>query len=354
MSFRNNLADRAFQRSTTDDNGIESSMSSFGGARIRISNEPELRRRVKELDEGGWEWRFLAYAEEDKGLLESSSQAGSHCSYAYLEAIRHNLGIAKMACQLEMDAEYELIEDVIMATKSELSRLQKHPELFPSQDIREKFWHSVRLKCNESVKFVISEQEARDHAHEMFQAVSVEVEENTRTPGRDMQRTPWEQFLHNRAPGAEADLSIFAEEGSVQIIPMAAARILMATLEEHAAIIRDIEAQREDLKPYAPSSMSHLHFCGLKLSPDGHLRLRKVSNDLCKTTPAGPLDVGRHGDVNSLETLNLDFAALNQRRPPLRPRMWNCVTVAVHDRPNYGVDSEQRDETVEEMTSMLS
>ena len=30
---------------------------------------------------------------------------------------------------------------------------------------------------------------------------------------------PWEQLLHDRAPGAEADLSMLAEEGSVQIIP---------------------------------------------------------------------------------------------------------------------------------------
>ena len=128
-----------------------------------------------------------------------------------------------------------------MATKEELSRLQSHPELFSSKELREEFWHNVRLTCNSSVKFLIPGQEIRDHAHEMLQAAWVDIEEDVRTPRRDRQRKPWEQFLHNRAPGAEADLSMFAEEGSVQIIPMAATRILVATMHEHKAVIHDIE-----------------------------------------------------------------------------------------------------------------
>ena len=141
-----------------------------------------------------------------------------------------------------MVADYRFIEDVIMATQGELSRLQRHPELFSSKDIKECFWYNVRFTCNELVKDIILGQEARDHAHEMFRAAWVEIEENRRTPRRDMQRKPWEQFLHNRAPGVEADLSMFPKEGSVQIVPMAAARILMANIEEHRAIISDIEA----------------------------------------------------------------------------------------------------------------
>ena len=129
-----------------------------------------------------------------------------------------------------------------MATKGELSRLQRHPELFASRDIRKNFWYNVRLTCKSLLKDVIPGQEARDHAHEIFQAAWVEIEEDKHTPRRDMQRKPWEQYLHNRAPGVEADLSVFPKEGSVQIVPMAASRILMANLEEQRAIIRDIEA----------------------------------------------------------------------------------------------------------------
>lgn len=129
-----------------------------------------------------------------------------------------------------------------MTTKGELLRLQRHPELFPSKRIREKFWHTVSITCNSLVRVIIPGQEARDHAHKMFQAAWVEIEEDMRTPRRDMQRTLWEQFLHNRAPGAEADLSMYVKEGSVQIVPMAAGRILFSIVGEQRAIIHDIEA----------------------------------------------------------------------------------------------------------------
>lgn len=71
MSATNDVADRAFQISITEDNGIEGLVPSNGDPRIRISNNPELRLKMKELDEDGVQCRFLAYAEEDKGLIES-------------------------------------------------------------------------------------------------------------------------------------------------------------------------------------------------------------------------------------------------------------------------------------------
>ena len=147
-----------------------------------------------------------------------------------------------MVCQLEIDTDYRLIEDVIEATEEELSRLQRHPELFSSKNIREKFWRNVQLVCNRSVKTVILKQEARDRTHDVFEAAGLESEENVRIPGRDVQRKSWEQFLHGRAPGTEADLSMFAEEGSVQLLPHAGLRILGANLDEHTAIVLDIEA----------------------------------------------------------------------------------------------------------------
>lgn len=128
-----------------------------------------------------------------------------------------------------------------MATYGELSRLQSHPELFPSEDIREEFWEEVLIKCNR-LNSVILRQKGRDDAHKIFRAGWLDFKADMRTPGWDMQRKPWEQFFHNRAPGADADLSTFAEEGSLQIIPLAAARILIANIDEHKAIVRDIEA----------------------------------------------------------------------------------------------------------------
>ena len=154
----------------------------------------------------------------------------------------HNLNIASTACQLEMDAEYESIERVMMVIKKELSRLQRHPELFPNKDIRKNFWYEVQQECNFLLSSVIPGQEARDHERKAVQAAEIESEEDRLIPGRDRQRKPWEQFLHNRAPGCEVNLSMFTEGGSLQIIPMAAARILVEHIDEHKAAVRDIEA----------------------------------------------------------------------------------------------------------------
>lgn len=71
MSATNDLADCAFQLSTTNDDEIGSLVSSYRGSNIRVSNEPQFRLQLRELDEEGEERRFLAYAEEEKGLLES-------------------------------------------------------------------------------------------------------------------------------------------------------------------------------------------------------------------------------------------------------------------------------------------
>ena len=62
------LAEQAFQLSNNEDNGDESLTS---WPRIRISHMPELRLQMRELDIDGEEWRFLAYTEEDRGLVGS-------------------------------------------------------------------------------------------------------------------------------------------------------------------------------------------------------------------------------------------------------------------------------------------
>ena len=66
MSAATSLAEPAFQLSNNDDNEDESLTS---WPRVRISHMPELRLQMKELDMDGEEWRFLAYTEEDRGLV---------------------------------------------------------------------------------------------------------------------------------------------------------------------------------------------------------------------------------------------------------------------------------------------
>ena len=170
------------------------------------------------------------------------SNAVVHCSPNLLEAIKHNLHMAGRQCLFEEDVRSEHLEAYMRATNAEILRLHQYPELFPSKDIEEDFWRDIHYVCDDLVEKAIPNVEDHNEEEKALQAVGVEIEQDTVLPSRDAQRKPWEQFLHNRAPGGGIDVSTFGGEGSIQILPMAAIRILMATNEENKSIIRDIEA----------------------------------------------------------------------------------------------------------------
>ena len=128
------------------------------------------------------------------------------------------------------------------ATKLELSRLQKYPELFPSKDLENNFWSDVHYMCDNLVEHVIPDGDTREQRYRAYHFECLEYEQNEILPSRDPQRTLWQQYLHNRAPGTGIDVSTFGENGSVQILPMAAIRILLAISDDSKAMIRDIEA----------------------------------------------------------------------------------------------------------------
>lgn len=141
---------------------------------------------------------------------------------------------------LEEPMDWVVIEELGRATILELSRLGKHPELFPTKDMGKVFWQDVHRLSDHALESIIPLHEA--HAKDFGDLRAVTVDELTLLPKRDIKRTPWEQYLHNRAPGIEVDLSAQGEGGSVQLFPMAAARIAMAMFEENRAIIADIES----------------------------------------------------------------------------------------------------------------
>lgn len=67
-------------------------------------------------------------------------------------------------------------------------------------------------------------------------------EQKTSLPVRDLQRKPWEQYLHDRAPGIGVDLSAQGNGGSVQMFPMAAVRIVRSMVDQNRTIIAGIES----------------------------------------------------------------------------------------------------------------
>ncbi len=135
----------------------------------------------------------------------------------------------------------EFVDEHMATTEVELSRLRKHPELFPSKDIEKEFWQDVYTLSNKLEKG-LRNLASHTEEHEAFYTTAAQTGKDEILPTRDHQRKPWEQFLHNRAPGSGLDLSEMSSEGSIQVLPMAAVRIALAMNLETKEIIRGIEA----------------------------------------------------------------------------------------------------------------
>ncbi len=150
--------------------------------------------------------------------------------------------MAKLNYLFGADEDPNGLELCMTATRKELLRLQQEPELFPSKDVEERFWREVQKRCGRMVERAIPAIEARDEARELLRESIADYWQDLVLPTGDVQRKPWEQFLHNGAPGSGADVSRFGEDGSVQILPMAASRIMIAMLVEYYSIAQALDA----------------------------------------------------------------------------------------------------------------
>ena len=150
--------------------------------------------------------------------------------------------MAKLFYLYGADEEVNGLDLCMTSTQKELLRLQQRPELFASKDTEEAFWCEVEECCRLIVEGSIPAIEAGDEAVKLFRESVAKYWQDLVRPARDEQRKPWEQFLHNGAPGSGADLSQHGEDGSVQVLPMAATRIILAMLVEYNTIAQALDA----------------------------------------------------------------------------------------------------------------
>ena len=150
--------------------------------------------------------------------------------------------MAKLFYFFGADEEADGLDLCMTSTRKELLRLQQEPELFVSKAAEEGFWCEVEKCCKLMVERSIPAIEARDDARKLFRESVAEHWQDFLLPARDEQRTPWEQFLHNGAPGSGADVSQHGADGSIQILPMAASRIMIAMLVEYNTIVQALDA----------------------------------------------------------------------------------------------------------------
>ncbi|KAL6713550.1 hypothetical protein ACLMJK_009015 [Lecanora helva] len=217
----------------------------------RRRNLPDFTATVDEIE---WAENHLGafyYDDEERGKIGNGLVNGCPCTIHFLEAIIKNFKSLRNMLVLELCDEegddesseisnpFEVIAEIM---EDELSRLEQHPELFPDQAKEHQFWLDIYEICTDAAYRIPNLKKAAESGTVAFEKSCWEERIEHIMPFRDSLRTPWEQYLHNRAPGMNVNLAFLGDGGSVQILSMAAVRIMTAMVDENIAVISDIES----------------------------------------------------------------------------------------------------------------
>jgi hypothetical protein len=129
-----------------------------------------------------------------------------------------------------------------LATEMELERLRSHPELFPSTVVKDAFDHDIGIIFSDALKYdslelmEVREKEKHQLLNSVFQAIG-----GPAYPPQDKNRRPWQQYLHNGAPGAGLDQSLLKEGESNQLLTHAGLRIVESWNAEYREIYTDLK-----------------------------------------------------------------------------------------------------------------
>ena len=153
-------------------------------------------------------------------------------------------------------------------TKLEIERLHIYPFLFPSREIRNAFDHDMRIIFSGALKYNGPEgEEIREkEKQQLLQTVWQESGYPAFTE-QDPRRKPWQQYLHDRAPGAGLDPSFMLDGQTNQVMPHAALRIWQSWGVEWSRIYSGIKEVSFSLKSHAQRHWISFE----KLMPPGFL-----------------------------------------------------------------------------------
>lgn len=130
-------------------------------------------------------------------------------------------------------------ERLLAVIGDEIDRLDKNPELFPSEELRQNFFRFVhQIFQGWNAAFTKLKTAGIEHLNLIADAVTDE-EKVTRfayTAGRK----PWQQFLHNRAPGSGVHAYQMNPGGSTQVIPMGLSKLLRSWRNESEKVSEKI------------------------------------------------------------------------------------------------------------------
>lgn len=141
-----------------------------------------------------------------------------------------------------MDKVFASLSKRLHETNLEIERLRKHPTLFPSKDTEDAFDRDVKMIFSGALKYNGPErEEIREKEKQQLLKTVLQGSADASYAEQDPRRKPWQQYLHDRAPGAGLDQSVMRDGQSNQVMPHAALRILENWTVGYHHIYREIK-----------------------------------------------------------------------------------------------------------------
>lgn len=134
---------------------------------------------------------------------------------------------------------HEVASSYLLLMLENLEHLNKH-ELFPSKKVKAAFNYDI-CKISDSMVDILTAYLDSEMEHEKFRELCAQNAPQLWLPSLDRDRKPWQQFLHNKAPGSGIEKPFIADNvGSTQAIPWAACRIVKVMNQELQSIYREL------------------------------------------------------------------------------------------------------------------
>lgn len=144
-------------------------------------------------------------------------------------------------------------------TKIEIERLHNNPVLFPSKHIKDAFDHDIGVIFGGALKYNGPEgEETREKEKQQLLKTVLQTSRDPSFAEQDPDRKPWQQYLHDRAPGAGLDQSVMVDGQINQVVPHAALRILENWTLEYLQIYKGIKRVSFVQENAMPSTMRFL------------------------------------------------------------------------------------------------
>lgn len=175
-------------------------------------------------------------------VLTATAESGGSfraCSQMFLQTIVDRLLGLRADWITARHIKNDRFEGLLAVIGDEIDRLDKNPELFLSEELRQNFFRFVH-QIFQAWNAALTELKTAGMEHMWMIDVAVTAEERVTRYAYTAGRKPWQQFLHNRGPGSGVHDREMNPGGSTQIIPIGLCKLWRSWSHESEEVSKKI------------------------------------------------------------------------------------------------------------------